>query len=115
LTAKTRNADIFPPYNTIITARKQCYPENCIMSSETHCEIKLQDLLDHTSKRIFLIPDVQIIEPFLERFEMLYKWGCDGSNGQSQYKQIYSESDNDNLCSDKDPFLFLLFLYFLFN
>jgi hypothetical protein len=29
LSAKGRNADIFPPYNTIITAKKQCYPENC--------------------------------------------------------------------------------------
>lgn len=103
LSAKKRNADIFPPYNSIINAKKQCYPKNCIMS-ETYCEIKLQDLLDHTSTRIFLIPDIKINELFLKSFEILYKWGCDGSNGQSQYKQKYS--DNNNSSSDKDLFLF---------
>jgi hypothetical protein len=35
---------------------------------------------------------------------MLYKWGYDGSYGQSQYKQKYI--DNDNSCSDKDLLLF---------
>jgi len=52
LTAKQRNADIYPPYDTIIAAKSLCYPENCIVS-ESFCEIKLQDLLNHTSKRIF--------------------------------------------------------------
>uniref|UniRef100_A0A2S2PFW3 V(D)J recombination-activating protein 1 RNase H domain-containing protein n=1 Tax=Schizaphis graminum TaxID=13262 RepID=A0A2S2PFW3_SCHGA len=76
---------------------------NCFIS-ETRCEIKLQNLLDHTSKRIFQIPTVKINqENNYNSFEIFYKWGCDGSNGQSPYKQIY---ENPNICSDSDLFMF---------
>jgi len=102
LTAKQHNADIYPPYDTIITAKALCYPENCIVS-ESFCEIKLQDLLNHTSKRIFEIPSIHFNENYLKEFEIIYKWGCDGSNGQSLYKQQYRDS---NECSDSDLFLF---------
>jgi len=104
LSAKERNADIYPSYDIIIEAKKKCYPDNCIIS-ETCCEIKLQDLLNHTSKRIFKIQNININESHFERFEIIYKWGCDGSNEQSMYKQIYS---SPTLALDSDLFLFSL-------
>jgi len=101
LSAKNRNADIYPSYASIIDAKKLCYPNNCFVS-ETRCEIKLQDLLDHTSKRIVQIPTVKTHhENSFNSFEIFYKW--DGSNGQSPYIQIY---ENQNICSDTDLFMF---------
>lgn len=44
-------------------------------------------------------------EQFYENVEIIYKRGCDGSNGQSQYKQKYY-NDPNILCPDKDLFLF---------
>lgn len=103
LSAKNRNVDIYPSYASSIDARKLCYPDNCFIS-KTRCEIKLQDLLDHTSKRIFQFPIVQTHhENNFNSFKILYKWGCDSSNGQSPYKQIY---ENQNTCSDSDLFMF---------
>jgi hypothetical protein len=81
--------------------RKKCYPEN-ISISESHCQIPLQDLLDHSTKRIFHIPNIRSIENNFIQFEMLYKWGCDGSSGQSQYKQNFLSDDT----SDSDIFMF---------
>jgi len=92
LTANQHNADIYSPYDTIIAAKALCYPNNCIIS-ESFCEIKLQDLLNHTSKRIFEIPLIHFNEDYLNEFEIIYKWGCDGSNGQSLYKQQYHNSN----------------------
>lgn len=103
LSAKNRNADIYPPYSSIIEAKKLCYPDNCVIS-ETRCEIKLQNLLDHTSLRLFQIPITDTHDSNnMRNFEILYKWGCDGSHGQSSYKEMY---ENENFCMDSDLFMF---------
>jgi hypothetical protein len=52
--------------------------------SETNCFIPTQDLLNHTIHRIFKTAAPKIIEMQMEKFEMIYKWGCDSSSGQSQ-------------------------------
>jgi len=40
----------------------------------------------------------------MHNFEIFYKWGCDDSNGQSPYKQMYA---NDEVSSmDSDLFMF---------
>lgn len=79
--------------------KKQYYLENCIIS-EIGVKVKLQDPLNHTSKRIFLIPDLSINEDFLD---ILLKWGCDGSSGQSQKQQYW---DSNNLDPDNDFFFY---------
>uniref|UniRef100_A0A2S2PUW4 Uncharacterized protein n=1 Tax=Sipha flava TaxID=143950 RepID=A0A2S2PUW4_9HEMI len=38
-------------------------------------------------------------------FELIYKWGCDGSNRQLPYQQRFSTSTNSN---DRDLFMFSL-------
>lgn len=53
--AKLRNVNIYPSYNKIVNAKKQCYPEDqFIMVDEKNAEVNLQKLLDHTSSRIVL-------------------------------------------------------------
>ncbi|EFN64878.1 hypothetical protein EAG_09125, partial [Camponotus floridanus] len=43
--------NIFPSYRKIIEAKKKCYPDNIIVT-EKLAKVSLQDLLDHTSRRI---------------------------------------------------------------
>lgn len=62
------------------------------MISEGSCEIPLQSLLDHTVQRIFLIPGLKFETTESSKFEILYKWGCDGSGGHSRYKQEFNEN-----------------------
>lgn len=50
--ATSRNANIYPPYNRILDAKKECYPiEESISISDTRVNINLQNILDHTSER----------------------------------------------------------------
>lgn len=76
---------IYPPYDIIMAAKKRCYPDNLIVS-ESGFYVPLQDLLDHTTKRIFELPTIPQINSEMTNFEFIYKWGCDGSSGQAQYK-----------------------------
>jgi hypothetical protein len=70
---------------------------------ESSCKIPLQDLLDHTTNRIFQVPEVCKINLSSTKLEMLYKWGCDGSSGQSQYKQNFND---EFLITDETMFMF---------
>lgn len=71
-------------------------PKSQISLTETCAEIQLQSLLDHTVSRILLtqndviqsLPYEKIREMFL-----LCKWGCDGTSGQSTFKQKFSNDD----------------------
>jgi len=49
---KDFDCDVLPSYYKIIDKKKDCYPEN-IKISETSAVINLQNLLNHTTKRIF--------------------------------------------------------------
>lgn len=89
--AKKRNADIYPAYEYIIEAKKKCYPENCRIS-DVSCSVPLQDLLNHTTNRIISVTEITDIEDCNE-FEMIYKWGCDGSSSNSQYKQSFKDTN----------------------
>lgn len=107
LSAKKKNVNIYPTYEQILEAKRKCYPKN-IQVKETACEINIQDLLDHTIVRIFTIPSLPKIENRMHNFEIIYKWGCDGSSGQSQYKQRYFFENTTNDVCDGDLFLFSL-------
>ena len=62
--------------------------------------LELQDLLDHTVARILTIDSVYSIE--FKHLLLYSKWGCDGSSGQSQYKQKLPEESE--LVSDANLF-----------
>ncbi|KAE9522334.1 hypothetical protein AGLY_017280, partial [Aphis glycines] len=102
LGSKKRNCNIYPTYENIIIAKTNCYPNNMDIG-ESSCKIPLQDLLDHTTNRIFQVPEVCKISLNSTKLEMLYKWGCDGSSGQSQYRQNFND---DSLITDETMFMF---------
>ncbi|GLV45144.1 hypothetical protein CBL_05246 [Carabus blaptoides fortunei] len=44
------NKDVYPCYKYIQKAKRDCYPIKSV--GETYAEVKLQDLVDHTTKRL---------------------------------------------------------------
>lgn len=100
--AKQRNVNLYPGYDNVLAEKKKCYP-NGIHVTETFARIELQYLVDHTITRLFLISYLPPIDQTMNDFEILYKWGCDGSSGQSQYKQMFTNSINKK---DTDLFMF---------
>lgn len=90
-----KRSKLFPSYKEIILkSKKNCYPKSEIILTETSAEIKLQPLLDHTTSRI-LLTQLDVIKCLtdqqLENLFLICKWGCDGSSGQSRYKQKFSD------------------------
>ena len=87
--------DIFPTYQKILEAKKKCYPSN-IMITEKSAQVSLQDLLDHTTRRIFETKSEAEIEKLEEQNLILHtKWGCDGASSQSEYMQKFSDPQLD--------------------
>lgn len=92
------NCNIYPNYEAVTQSKKKCYPENMSIT-EASAEISLQALLDHTAKRLFQSLNSVIsslAENQLENLCMVTKWGCDGTSGQAEYKQLFqNESVSD--------------------
>lgn len=82
--AKLRNCDIYPAYDKLLQAKKECYPEN-IKISETSAEVPLQSLLDHATKRLATVQNevLTCVATDETQIEIKYKWGFDGSSGHS--------------------------------
>lgn len=101
---KTVNCKVYPSYDSVQVAKKLCYPPpSSITVTETSADIKLQGLLDHTSERLLLSRRDFLKSLNTQRItaELICKWGCDGSSGQSEYKQSFS----DDSASDAHIFL----------
>lgn len=100
--ANARNAKLYPSYAEMASARNDCYPLN-ISVSESGASIQLQALIDHTVQR--LLKDPSITLPATHGNEipltLIIKWGCDGSSGNSEYKQLF----NDKEISDATTFM----------
>ena len=96
--AKSRNAHIYPSYNSLLEAKKKCYPdEQHILVSDISAEVNLQAILNHTASRIVEMQKEVLNQKMTELSQgvtLVCKWGCDGSAGQSTYKQGYSEAGN---------------------
>jgi len=71
-----------PSYDKVLIAKKQCYPNNVIIT-ECSAKIPLQDLLNYTVHRILQMRSVQSMNINIDKCELFSKWGCDGSNGQT--------------------------------
>lgn len=97
-----KNCLLFPSYKSIQEAKGKCYPpRSSIEINNIKAKVKLQDLLDHTIARILQIDGVYKVG---NTHLMLYsKWGCDGSSGQSEYKQVLAEESE--LISDTNLFI----------
>lgn len=89
---KNQGSNIFPPYYKVLEAKKQCYPVN-IGVNEYSATVPLQSLLDHTAERLLLGKSEGEIRELNENLLLVSKWGCDGSSGHSEYKQIFIEKE----------------------
>lgn len=103
--AKSRNANIYPTYDTLCIAKKKCYP-NGVQFTNYSAQVPLQHMVDHIVIRIVEAHSSRFEFNFSEQSEQnltaIYKWGCDGSSGHSTYRQDV-ECDNNNL---SDEYLF---------
>lgn len=98
---KENNCRLYPNYEAVRAAKELCYPpRSSITITESSADIKLQDLLDHTCKHILLtqrdIMKSLNMETTVIKADLICKWGCDESSGQSEYKQkFFDESTSD--------------------
>lgn len=92
---KEINRDMFPPYYKVKAAKKLCYPSE-INVTETHAEVELQSLMDHTVKRLCKAQE-EVLQTItdLTNLEIIVKWGCDGAE-QNRYKQKFSEENSSD-------------------
>ncbi|KAL4097259.1 hypothetical protein QTP88_022062 [Uroleucon formosanum] len=114
--AKQRGANIYPSYKRIIESKQRCYPEG-INVNEISASIPLQQLLDHTTRRLCEILDFfQYNNTFKNsenccEVEFIFKWGCDGSSGHSEYQQAFSGNEiemESNVFNNTSVFMFCL-------
>lgn len=93
--ARAHNCKLYPSYHEVEKARNRCYPSVVYTTvSESCAQIKLQALLDHTTYRIIQLQAdvIDTLSPeILQKLVLHCKWGCDGSSGQSVYKQKFTE------------------------
>jgi hypothetical protein len=103
-TLKRSGFNILPTYKKVLEAKKECYPSG-IKVTESKAEIDLQNLLDHTVKRIFQSFDEKTVSQIdKDQLVLISKWGCDGTSGQSEFKQKFSE----NTSNVSDTFMYLV-------
>lgn len=93
--AKENNCKLYTSYNNVLKAKDRCYPpRTSITITESCAEVKLQALLDHTAERILFIQK-EVIDTLtmenVKNMHLICKWGCDGTSGQSVYKQKFTE------------------------
>lgn len=73
-------------------------PHTGISISPSVAEVRLQDLVDHTTTRLISSPAVkEKLQQFSDGYELtlIYKWGCDGSSNHARYKQGFREEFED--------------------
>lgn len=62
--------------------------------TESGVRINLQDICDHTVKRMVQIPNIltsNLTQKKNVALNCLYKYGCDGASNQSRYNQKFSQ------------------------
>ena len=89
--AQRQHANIYPSYHQIRAAKAQCCPDGITVESEA-AAVPLQDLLDHTTRRLVQLQEDAIrlaanANVQQQRLQLISKWGLDGSSGHSSYKQ----------------------------
>jgi len=113
--AKQRGANIYPSFKRIIESKQRCYPES-INVNEISASIPLQQLLDHTTSRLYEILDFSQYNNTFKNsenceVEFIFKWGCDGSSSHSEYQQAFSGNEIEmefNVFNDTSVFMFCL-------
>ena len=94
--AKDRGAKaMYPSYNIVRTEKEKCYPDYSV--SESEARVNLQSLVDLTLNRtlssrqsVLTVAESQNIT----EWTAIFKYGMDGTTGQSTYKQKFTNPDN---------------------
>lgn len=96
---KEKNCHIYPSYDEILKAKKRCYPNSIIVSSDTVAEVPMQSMLNHTCKRLLQLQE-EVIDSLNScsnvNLVLICKWGLDGSSGQSEYKQKFDKTGSSD-------------------
>ena len=94
----------FPSYRAIFEIKNECFPlKSSIEISETKAKVQLQDLMDHTSKRLVKLLEKEILKYLNDRkidsdeLILISSWGMDGASSFSKYHQSFSNSTKYNL------------------
>lgn len=100
-----RGFHLYPCYDQVAKVKEQSYPPiEKFTFTDTHAEVELQALLNHTATRICKNILGEVLAPDVKSYVLIYKWGCDGSSGHSLYKQPFQNSD------DTDEYMFVVSL-----
>ena len=86
---RDQHANIYPSYHEIHAAKVQCCPDGIHVEPEAPV-VPLQDLLDHTARRLVQLQEEVIrlaADVQHQRLQLISKWGLDGSSGHSSYKE----------------------------
>ena len=90
---------ILPSYDAVQAAKAACRPAG-IVASSANVQAPLQGILDHTLSRILLDKEVadsvtRISHKYNQAvdFELLCKWGLDGSGGHPIFKQASNDDE----------------------
>lgn len=102
---------LYPSYDNVLAIKHSCRPNAQLILNETCCEVPLQALLNHTAERLATL-QMDYIKQYCESrnaeqlehdqdqtmpsFTLVCSYGFDGSTGQSQYKQTFQDSDQDD-------------------
>lgn len=78
----------------VLEAKKYTYPDN-ISILEYKCEVILQDLLNHTVKRLLEYLDISFPQDKLTKLELKLKYGFDGTAANS-YNQRWKDNNNSD-------------------
>lgn len=95
---RQKNFNAYPAYSKVVEAKSRCYPSD-IEVTEISAEVKLQALLNHTCDRLFMVQADMINaldSNIVKNMRLICKWGCDGSSGQSEYKQKFTSDDSSD-------------------
>ena len=102
--AKFRSCNIYPSYEEILQCKYKCRVQELSLS-DTLAKVPLQNLLDHTTKRIVsLQQELCAIESANNNkfiCEIIFSYGFDGSSSQAAYKQKF---DSPGVKSDNSLF-----------
>lgn len=80
-----------PGYHALLKEKEKTYPEKSQWQvTESHAEVSLQGVLDHTVTRLASIIQGEMFEN-LHEIRLISKWGMDGSSGHANYRQTFND------------------------
>ena len=95
-TSKDHVADIFPPYNFVLDAKKRCHPAGVVVD-DRGASVPVQQLVDHTASRLCTL-QASVIQSSAAQSSLILtsKYGFDGATGQQVYRHRQSTDVDDS-------------------